>query len=248
MNRRPTTNVFIAWLIVLAAVWLPTGPAGAGPGAVTVADRPEVMETELHLSVDGCVVAWTLHRTALNKRVVSQRTDCRAPLATQAELIGRLLEQAVRRPDFKAADTLFIGRLYQANRDSLEAPRRLALAAHQSPDWDSTLGRPKAGLLEMNRLTARLADRAGVLKELVQTFDRAGYRLRVVSVEKVIAVEAGQTPFYAWLADRGVRPGEKLPIDCLTWLRFTRRDPGRLDTRRHGGDRLGLPGPVSTNN
>lgn len=232
MNRRPATNGFMAWLIFMAAVCSPAGPVGAGPrpihpaepGAVTVVDRPEVMETELHLTAGDCAVSWTLHRTELNKRVVSQRTDCRAPLATQAELIGRLLAQAVRRPDFKTANTLFIGRLYQANRGSLEAPRRLALAAHRSPDWDPTLGRPKAGLLEMNRLTARLADRAGVLRELVQAFGRAGYRLRVVSVEKVIAVEAGQTPFYAWLADRGVRPGEKLPIDCLTWLRFTQPD------------------------
>ena len=231
MRMMSAIDWLAAWLILIAVFGATVGSARAGPresgsgeaGPVTVINRPEMMETELRLDADGCAVGWTLHHTDLNKRVVHQRVACRAPLAVQAGLVEQVLAEAVRRPDFQKADALFIGRLYQANQGSLETPRRLALAAHRSPDWDAALGQPKAGPLEMNRLTARLADRAGVHRELAQVFDRAGYRLKVAAMEKVIAVEARRTPFYSWLADRGVRPGEKLPIDCLTWLRFTKK-------------------------
>jgi len=195
-------------------------PAVAAPQdfEVQVTRRTEYQDSSYCLTLDDCRLCWQTFQSQINQGVVQSRTQCARSLEDQLEGLRALLTEIVHRdPNGTALHTLFWGRLVpDTPQDDHQMAVRLALAAFQSDQWDRKKGRPvKAEIVYWVR---DLANSAMIYPELQKLFNSFNRRIEVASVEKVLVLPAGRLPFYGLLKAHGVKKGDMLPYDCLTWF------------------------------
>jgi hypothetical protein len=183
-----------------------------------VESDPVYPEQHVRAEDGTCRIEWTVSSSPINKGVVRHRASCDLPLEGQIHLLAAILERALENEgDADPFHTLFWGRLSpDLRQDRLEMSRRLATAAHFSPDWDSEKGRPKGG--HENAFVVKLANRAMIYRELEKLFAGFNKKLELSSAEKVLIGEAGTLPFFEQLSKIGVQASERLPFDCLAWF------------------------------
>lgn len=185
---------------------------------VEVTRRTEYQDSSYCLTLDTCRLCWQTQQSPINQGIVQSRTRCTKSLLDQMDGLRAVLTTIVHRdPDGASLHTLFWGRLApDPPQDDLQMAMRLALAAFQSDRWDRKRGRPVQG--ESVYWVRDLANSAMIYPELQKLFNSFGRRITVASVEKVLVLPAGQMPFFERLKAHGVKKGDKLPYDCLTWF------------------------------
>jgi hypothetical protein len=185
---------------------------------VQVLRRPEYQEIEYCLARDDCRLCWKTHLAEINRGIVQSRTRCAKSLEDQLDGLAALMTEIVNHDPYGASlHTLFWGRLVpDAPQDDLKMAMRLALAAFKSDQWDRTKGKPVRG--ETVYWLRDLANSAMIYPELQNLFNSFGRRIAVAGMEKILVLPAGRLPFFEALQAHGVREGDKLPYDCLTWF------------------------------
>jgi hypothetical protein len=187
-----------------------------GEGAVNVEHSGRDNATQYSISRGGCTITWIARSS--EKGVVLHRSQCAAPLALQVPLLENICREFFQSRDNEAAlRTLFWGRLEpDMPNGSRELSLRLALAAHQSPDWNVRQGRPRNG--DFNGFVKAVANSALIYPELKELFEHFHKTIRFSCAEKVLVMEAGKLPFYEHLKQHGVKASERLPFDCMAWF------------------------------
>jgi hypothetical protein len=190
-----------------------------GEGSVSIEHSQRDNATQYSISKDGCTITWIVR--ASEKGVVLHRSQCAAPLVLQVQLLEHICREFFQnRENTSVLRTLFWGRLEpETPNGSRELSLRLALAAHQSPDWDARRGRPKNG--DYNGFVKAVANSALIYPELKGLFAHFHKTIRFSCAEKVLVMEAGKLPFYEQLKEHGVKAPEKLPFDCMAWFSVT---------------------------
>lgn len=92
----------------------------------------------------------------------------------------------------------------------------LALAASKDKGWDKLKGRATDG--NDNKTISRLLADGEIMSPITRIIDRWGYRLKSVSVEKVLVGRYRDIPHYA-----GPKLDGKVPFDAQVWLRLERK-------------------------
>ncbi len=213
-----------AGLVLLAfssASGEPDGITGApaqpvGEGIVSVEHSQRDNATQYSISKGGCTLTWIARNS--EKGVVLHRSQCAAPLTVQVKLLENICRVFFQNNEHaQSLRTVFWGRLEpDMPNGSRELSLRLALAAHQSPDWDARRGRPGNG--DFNGFVKALANSSLIYPELKELFERFHKTIRFSCAEKVLVMEAGKLPFYEQLKQHGVKASERLPFDCMTWF------------------------------
>ena len=91
----------------------------------------------------------------------------------------------------------------------------LATTAHRDQGWDSKKGKPAA--MDINKYVSQLLFRKELMAEIGTVFEKGGYRVVVVSVEKVLVGGFREVPFY----QGEMHPG-RVPYDAQVWFRLER--------------------------
>jgi hypothetical protein len=190
-----------------------------GEGAVCIEHSQRDNATQYSISKDGCTITWIARNS--EKGVVLHRSQCAEPLALQVNLLGNICRKFFQSPEnAKALRTVFWGGLAPDTlHGSRELSLRLALAAHQSPDWDARRGVPRNG--DVNGFVKAVANSALIYPELKELFERFHKTIRFSCAEKVLVMEAWKLPFYEQLKQHGIKASERLPYDCMTWFSVT---------------------------
>jgi hypothetical protein len=203
--------------IVLFVLCLPESAISQAP-EVEVLRQPEYQEIQYCLAVDDCRLCWKTHLNRINRGIVQSRTRCTKSLEDQLDGLSALMTEIVNHdPNGASLHTLFWGRLVpDTPQDDLKMAMRLALAAFKSDQWDRKKGKPVQG--ETVYWVRDLANSVMIYPELRKLFNSFDRRIKVAGVEKVLVLPAGRLPFFEKLKAHGVREGDKLPYDCLTWF------------------------------
>jgi len=107
--------------------------------------------------------------------------------------------------------SLFIGRLI----DYPWLSQYLATTAYGDQGWDSKKGRPAA--MDINKYVSQLLFRRELVAQIEMVFEKGGYRVVGVSVEKVLVGGFREVPFY----QGEIHPGQ-VPYDAQVWFRLER--------------------------
>lgn len=225
MRRHLLRGAALAACLVLVAGTYASGKNSGSASAPTAAGAAGVEYRELDnagqysIAKGSCTIAWIIRNS--EKNVVLQRSQCAEPLARQAALMEHLCREIFQNPQHaKAVRTLFWGRLAPTRGNgSQELSMRLALAAHQSPEWDARRGRPVSG--DFNGFVMAVANSACIFPELKALFERFHKTIRFSCAEKVLVAEAGKLPFHEQLKKHGVKASDRLPFDCMAWFAIT---------------------------
>lgn len=199
-------------LAMSSAALLPLGPCHA-QNDVHVEQDAVRDETVYRIEAPDCRIEWSSSHSQTNAGIVQQRTKCALPLADQIAMIEKLLATKLQSEPEATFHTLFLG----STASLPELSFRLASAAQQSAIWDEKRGKPKSSA--MNRAVVDLANQAHVLDELQTVFAKQGRTVTVASVEKVFVRRVRDLHDAARLQSIGARPNDRLPYDCLLWLR-----------------------------
>jgi len=89
----------------------------------------------------------------------------------------------------------------------------LATTAYHDQGWDSKKGRPAA--MDINQYVSRLLFRQELTAQIETAFEKGGYRVVGVSVEKVLVGGFREVPFY----QGEMHPG-RVPYDAQVWFRL----------------------------
>lgn len=202
----------------------PVGPPDDVP-LVAIEHSAQDKATIYRASLGDCSIQWIAYTAGPNQGVVKHSPRCDAPLELQITLLTKICTAFFSRDeDARAFRTLFWGGL-EAERKQVsgELSFRLALAAYQSPDWDTGKGKPKKG--DLNGFIKDLANRGPIYPELKELFRRFHRDITLSVVEKVRVFEAEKLPFYDRLRQKGVMPKDRLPFDCMAWFAVTPLSP-----------------------
>ena len=107
--------------------------------------------------------------------------------------------------------SLSIGRLI----DYPWLSQSLATTAYRDQRWDSKKGKPAA--MDINKYVSQLLFRKEWMVEIETAFEKGGYRVVGVSVEKVLVGGFREVPFY----QGEMHPG-RVPYDAQVWFRLER--------------------------
>ena len=105
--------------------------------------------------------------------------------------------------------SLFIGRLI----DYPWLSQGLATTAYRGRGWDSKRGKPAA--MDINKYVSQLLSRKELMAPIETVFEKGGYRVLGVAVEKVLVGEFREVPFY----QGEMHPG-RVPYDAQVWFRL----------------------------
>ena len=115
-------------------------------------------------------------------------------------------------PKFEGTySSLFIGRLI----DYPWLSQDLATTAIRDRGWDSKKGKPAA--MDINKYVSQLLFRKEWMAEIETVFEKGGYRVVGVAVEKVLVGGFREVPFY-----QGEMHSGRVPYDAQVWLRLKR--------------------------
>jgi len=92
----------------------------------------------------------------------------------------------------------------------------LALSAYKDPRWDKKRGKPVS--MDINNYVSTIILSKEVTTHFEEAFGDSGYRIRSVSVEKVLVGRFRDVPLYRGKMDRG-----KVPFDGQVWFRLEKR-------------------------
>jgi hypothetical protein len=107
--------------------------------------------------------------------------------------------------------SLFIGRLI----DYPWLSQDLATTAIRDRGWDSKKGKPAA--MDINKYLSQLLFRKEWMAEIETVFEKGGYRVVGVAVEKVLVGGFREVPFY-----QGEMYSGRVPYDAQVWFRLKR--------------------------
>jgi hypothetical protein len=107
--------------------------------------------------------------------------------------------------------SLFIGRLI----DFPWLSQYLATTAYRDQGWDSKKGKPVA--MDINKYVSQLLFRKELMAQIETVFEKGGYRVVGVTVEKVLVGGFREVPFY-----QGEMHPERVPHDAQVWFRLER--------------------------
>jgi hypothetical protein len=107
--------------------------------------------------------------------------------------------------------SLFIGRLI----DYPWLSQYLATTAYRDHGWDSKKGKPVA--MDINKYVSQLLFRKELMAQIETVFEKGGYRVVGVTVEKVLVGGFREVPFY----QEEMHPG-RVPYDAQVWFRLER--------------------------
>ena len=108
--------------------------------------------------------------------------------------------------------SLFIGRLI----DYPWLSQSLATTAYRDRGWDSKKGKP--AVMDINKYVSQLLFRNELMAHIGMVFERGGYRVAGVTVEKVLVGGFREVPFY----QGEMHPG-RVPYDAQVWFRLERK-------------------------
>ena len=108
--------------------------------------------------------------------------------------------------------SLFLGRLI----DYPWLCEYLASSAYKDPRWDKNKGKPVS--MNINKYVSAILFSREVTAQFEEAFGNSGYRVRAVSVEKVLVGSFSDVPLY-----QGKMPLGKIPYDAMVWLSLERR-------------------------
>lgn len=92
----------------------------------------------------------------------------------------------------------------------------LAAAAYQDRGWNSKKGKPAS--MDINKYVSQLLRKEELLEQIEPVFEKCGYRVAGVTVEKVLVGGFRDVPLYT----REMHPG-KVPYDAQAWFRLERK-------------------------
>ncbi len=179
------------------------------PPAITRTEAPQGPVYTLH---DGpCQIALESFTSDLNRHVLRFRPDCPLPFAELAPRLALLFRHLLDHdPEPARFTSLFWGRLHPDAAKDATLARRLALAAHASPAWNPSTGRPRSG--HANPFIRDLANQTLIYRELHEAFLAQNHEIRLSSVEKVLVLPARQLPFLQ------LNTPARLPFDAMIWF------------------------------
>jgi hypothetical protein len=111
----------------------------------------------------------------------------------------------------RSYSSLFIGRLI----DYPWLSQYLATNAYRDRGWDSKKGKPVA--MAINQYVSRLLFRKELMAQIETVFEKGGYRIVGVTVEKVLVGGFREVPLY----QGEIHPG-RVPYDAQVWFRLER--------------------------
>lgn len=179
------------------------------PPAITRTEAPQGPVYTLH---DGpCRLSLETFTSDLNRHVLRFRPDCPLPFAELAPRLALLFRHLLDHdPEPARFTSLFWGRLHPDAAKDATLARRLALAAHASPAWNPSTGRPRSG--HANPFVRDLANQTLIYRELHEAFLAQNHEIRLSSVEKVLVLPARQLPFLQ------LNTPARLPFDAMIWF------------------------------
>jgi hypothetical protein len=89
----------------------------------------------------------------------------------------------------------------------------LATAAYRDRGWDPKKGKPAS--MDVNKYVSQLLFRKELMAQIETVFEKGGYRVVGVSVEKVLVGGFREVPFY----QGEMHPG-RVPYDAQVWFRL----------------------------
>jgi hypothetical protein len=98
-----------------------------------------------------------------------------------------------------------------------EMSYRVAYQSVATKKWDTAGGRPRASF--MNSFVSKVANDSDTYPELKNLFAALGYRIALVSLEKVLVAQARDLPFHAELLAQGIAPRARVPYDAILWFK-----------------------------
>jgi hypothetical protein len=166
-------------------------------------------------------ISWYISYSGINAGIADVRVlKCTMPMDAQMALHARIFAVALDKEP--ALQTVFLGRLGRFP----EHAQRLALAAKESAEWNPKTGRLKkvSRPLEINLFVQELVRRKDVLAEWQRLLAPNGqWNVTVSGVEEVTVSRAADVPSLELLRRKGaVADGDRLPVDCLVWLKLRR--------------------------
>ena len=184
--------------------------------SVTIENSSQWNAIIYKISNKDCTIEWIARNSEIG--VIKYWSQCALSLAEQLPLLEKICAEFFSKDkNAQAFRTLFWGRLEPDNQNgSRELSLRLALAAYKSPGWDTKKGKPKNG--DINGFVKDIANSAMIYLELKELFGRFHKSIKFSCAEKVLVQRADKLPFYDQLKQQGVKAGDKLPFDCLTWF------------------------------
>ena len=91
----------------------------------------------------------------------------------------------------------------------------LATTAYRDHGWDSKKGKPVA--MDINKYVSQLLFRKELMAQIEMVFEKGGYRVVGMNVEKVLVGGFREVPFY----QGEMHPG-RVPYDAQVWFRLER--------------------------
>ncbi len=89
----------------------------------------------------------------------------------------------------------------------------LATTAYRDHKWDSKKGKPAA--MDINKFVSQVLFRKELMVQIETVFEKSGYRIVGVTVEKVLVGGFREVPFY----QGKMHPG-RVPYDAQVWFRL----------------------------
>jgi hypothetical protein len=184
--------------------------------SVVVEHSSDWNATIYKISDRNCTIEWIARNAEIG--VIKHSAECALPLAEQMPLLEKICSEFFSKDkNAQAFRTLFWGRLEpDVPNGSREISLRLALAAYKSSGWDAKRGKAKNG--DINGFVKDLANKEMIYPELKKMFERFNRNIKFSCAEKVLVQRADKLPFYEQLKQQGVKAGDKLPFDCMTWF------------------------------
>jgi hypothetical protein len=108
--------------------------------------------------------------------------------------------------------SLFLGRLI----DYPWLCEYLATSAYKDPLWDKKKGKPVSA--DLHKYVSTILLRKEVTGQFEETFGESGYRVKIVTIEKVLVGGFHDVPLY-----RGKMSPGRVPFDAMVWLRLEKR-------------------------
>jgi hypothetical protein len=208
-------------LIVSLGYWIYASNLKQAGQRVTVKPNAEYKQTYYIIGDEkNKSISITTYQTDLNKGVLQLRSYSDLPLDQQINQLSKVLDRVFKDEKKEDIHTLFVGRLiYAFGYNNPQMSERLALAASKSPLWNKKSGKAVTGYNHV--AVEKIANNALIYPELKQLFKKHGYDIKVSGFEKILIGTPDKTPFGAFLLEKGGKPSDKLPFDCLTWFRLT---------------------------
>jgi hypothetical protein len=171
-------------------------------------ESPEFSETIYSATGDSCGIEWLVkHFNESSGFGISERSKCKLSLDRQAPYRALLLHNLMLDTNnLQGLRNFFWGRLHRGDTND-EYALRLTRAVAKSKHWSGTKGEVVEYSQGVNRFIMEILNQDKIFSELIETFSKLGFELKVNGVENVLISEtlSGET---------GLFPNGKFPVDC----------------------------------